>query len=188
MSTKLKKTTKKKNTNLSIEDKIKRFEKLFPTPEITRHLLLVAEDLAKSGYGMRKGESDVSYLFRINYCVECNIPLCFLNLTYNIDGKVSRMVELKGILFKKQFPDSKVEVIISTPEKCIVRGRVSPEGNWVKVEYDIEKAKKLDTYKHHNKHWVHNPQRMLNKTCKGDLYDYLSETPMSENLIVEDEK
>lgn len=174
---------KQKVKGKTIEERIEKFEILFPSPEITKDTILKADELIRTGLGKRGKETDQMFLMRVRYCVVCGIDLCLINTTYNVGGKVSRYVELKGILFGQKYPHSVVQTVMSTPEKCIVKGSCDGKDNWVKVEYDLVKAEKLNENYGKNKHWKYNQQKMLVKSAKGDLFDILSDTPMSENLV-----
>jgi len=174
-----------KTKDMTDEQKINEWELLFPSPEVAKQYRIRANQLIKAGLGKRKKESDLEYMMRIQYCIECGIKLCFVNDTYIVSGKVARMVELKGILFAEQFPNAEINVIVSTPELCKIKGRASPDHNWIPVTWDVKKAKNLKAYKD-NVHWKFNTQRMLNKSAKGDFYDLAGGVPMSENTIRDD--
>ena len=172
---------KEKTDEQIIED----WELLFPSPAVAKQFQIRANQLIKAGLGKRKKESDLEYMMRIQYCVKCGIDLCFVNNTYIVGGKVARMVELKGILFAERFPEAEIIVIASTPKLCKLKGRASPDHNWIPVTWDIAKAKNLKAWKD-NVHWNYNEQRMLNKSAKGDFYDLAGGVPMSENTIRDD--
>lgn len=177
--------------SLDEEQIIEDWEALFPSPEEAKRIKLKAQQLTNAKLGKRKTESDLEYLMRVSYCDFCEIDMSLVNTTYIVEGKVSRYVELKGILFakkypKREFPKRLIETLESTPTYCKVRGTVDGK-NFVEVEYDIPKAKALNRNYNSNPHWKYNPQKMLNKSAKGDLFDLLSDTPMTENLVDNEE-
>lgn len=183
------KIAKEKLVDLSRDEMvIEKFGSLFGDTEAIK-LSNIAQQLTNAKLGKRKNETDLEYLMRINYCIFTGIDLSLVNATYIVDGKVARYVELKGVLFDrshplKDYPKKRIETLLSTKEMCRVRGTVDGK-HWIEVDYDIEKAKALVSGASNpkNKHWVHNTQKMLNKSAKGDLYDLLNDTPMFENLI-----
>lgn len=180
-------------TEIDEEQAVEDWESLFPSPAEAKEMKNLAQQLTNAKLGKRKNESDLEYLMRVSYCKFCNIDMSLVNTTYIVGGKVARYVELKGILWAKRYPlkdypERKVETLYSTPTECAVRGTIDGE-HWVEVEYDIPKAQALveNASNPNNKHWKYNTQKMLVKSAKGDLFDLLSDTPMTENLIEEGE-
>ena len=110
---------------------------------------------------------------RLQYCLAQKIPLCFINLTYILDGKISEFVELKKWKLKQQFPNVESNVICATPEKAIVQVRTDPDANWVQTSWDLEKAKALVGPYEKSKFYKHNPIKQLVVRCLGDLCDIL---------------
>ena len=157
------------NEKKVIED----WELLFPSPEEAQTIGSVAKQLIKSGLGKRSGESDLQFCLRIQYCLAKDIPLCFVNSTYPIEGKIGEMVDLKMWRFKKACPQAEFIVQMCNPTKMIKIGRTSPDNNWVKVEWTVEKAKKLRLYSSKKAQWTDNTQSMLNARCNGQLVDIL---------------
>jgi hypothetical protein len=163
--------TKQKLTKAQIrENKLDALRLIFGTDAKVKRYENFANNLIKEGIGKRKDETDVQYMIRVQYCDMEKIPMCYLGLTYEVNGVVSKYVELKRILFKQIYPDYEIQVMASTNELCKIRGRATPESSWIPVEYTIQKAKDLG-YAKNNKHWNYNTQKMLNKCCKGDFFD-----------------
>ncbi len=166
---------------LNEEKVIQEWELLFPSPEEAQKVKSIADLLLKTGLGKRKVkkngqytlESDLEYMMRVQYCVACNIPLCFINQTYILEGGVHRMVEVKMWAFKKSYPNAEFQVICCNKTKMIKQGRISPEHNWVRVEWTLEKAKALRLYHKGKAQWAENIESMFNARCNGQLVDIL---------------
>lgn len=169
---------KSKSKKLSLEERIEKLRPFFA--DRTENLIATADALIAQGFGQRYNETQLEYLTRINYCQERKIPFGFWGFFYVVDGKVSKYVEYKQIEFEKQFPYYHIETVVSTPKKCIIKGYPTPQSNPIRVEYTMEKAIQLRYCKiradgtYVNVHWEFNPQKMLNKCCKGDFYDLAS--------------
>lgn len=171
--------TKQKTALQKREEKLDKLRLIFG--DKVNHYKDLASILIKEGLGKRKDETDTQYLLRIQYCEQCRIPFCFLSLTYIIDAKVSRNVELKGILFAQKYPDFEIVVIRSTDEICEIKGRASPENNWIPITWTIKDAmKRVRLFNGKFSHWGFNKQRMLNKSTKGDFFDLAGGIMMGE--------
>lgn len=183
-----KKQTKKKEKILKVEEIIQDWEKLFPSPKIAQEYKTIANQLIKCKLGQRGNETSTAFLLRIQYCAAKEIPMCFVNSTYIVQGKVSEMVDLKMWRFKKTYPHAEFIVQMCNKQKMIKIGRINPETNWVKVEWSVEKAKKLKLYHDSKAQWKENTQSMLNARCNGQLVDILGglETSGAGHLSVEE--
>ena len=172
---------KPKKKDMSIGARIERLRPIFG--DQTPKLLKTTDLLLKHKYGKRKGESELDYLTRINYCQECHIPFGFWGFFYVVEGKVSKYVEYKKIEFERQFPFFRIDVLVSTPTLCKINGYATPQSNPIPVQYTIEKAKALRYYNPKSVHWTDNSAKMLNKCAKGDFYDLASGGTSYENLV-----
>lgn len=177
---------KNKKKSVSRDARLERLRKIFG--ERTDELIVTANDLIKEGLNKRKAETETQYFQRIQYCEDQGIKLCYVGFTYNVDGTVNEYVKLKEIMFRNSYPNYEIKVKLSTPEKCQIVGRATPDDNWIPVEYTLEKAKALNYYKETSVHWKYNPAKMLNKCCKGDFYDLASGRTNVFNFPEEDDE
>jgi len=164
------------------ERAIREWDVIFKSPQEARKYESMAKQLIASGKGKKKvkgkngkmrDETDLEYMLRVQYCVTMDIPLCLLNKTYPLDGSFGQMVEIKLWKFQNAYPLGTIEFVMSGNGKMIKQGRISPNHNWFRVEWTIEKAKKLKYYHEKKAHWVYNEVTMLSNRCDGQICDVL---------------
>ena len=95
---------------------------LFPSVPEAVKMQTIANQLIKSGLGMRKKETELQYMMRLQYCMSCDIPLCFINQTYMLEGSVHRMVQIKMWQFKKAYPEAEFLVVAGNDKVMIKQG------------------------------------------------------------------
>ena len=152
---------------------VEEWKLLFTSEEEATKMKSIANQLIKSGLGKRQKESDLEYMMRIQYCAVMDIPYCLINKTYILKGVVSQMVEIKMMKLRKAYPRAEINVVMSSDTKCIMKGRIGPQENWIKREFTIEKANTLKLYHKDKAQWTENPANMLVTRCKGQLCDAL---------------
>jgi len=174
------------------ERAVREWDVLFKSPAEAQKFESMAKQLIASGLGKRKIkmkngkyriETDLEYMLRVQYCVVMEIPKCLINKTYIMEGTVSQMVEAKGVNFYRQFPQAEIVTIMSTPDKCMKKGRCHPSHNWVPVTWTLEKAKKLKIYHESKAQWTENSQGMLANRCDGQEMDILSGHKMGSGYL-----
>jgi len=164
-----------KEKTLSDEEKIEKFEFLFPSPEEYQRTKSIVQLLYKNKIGLRKKknqtmeEAEVEFLLRVQYAQAIGLPLSMIGKTYVVDGNVELMVDAMMYMVAKHLPESEFEVLELSPKMCIMRARKSPNHKWIGIRWTIEKASHVVSAFIKKDIWEYDPEDMLLARAYGTL-------------------
>lgn len=92
-------------------------------------------------------------------------PMATLKSIDVIQGTPALRAHAMRAVVQKQ--GHEIELVESTPEKCVMRGRRKGSDNWQTVEWTIERARQMGLLG--KDQWKKQPQNMLVARCTGEL-------------------